>query len=182
MIIWQRICNKELSYANLQPIRLICAVDSTFVASPPYNTDMAHLSPDRRMTRLLLAVLFGLLALGPFLHAHLGFSKVTGFHVAGYDGPVSTHGSPPEASVLQGQYADLSDFESPAVGVSASLVRLAFDIPCPDGMTLQSIVAIIAMALMSRYWSPAAPGAGRHVARSRPGLPPPALAPPSSWL
>ena len=172
----------KASYANLQAMNVLCAVDSTYVPSAPYNVDMAHLSPDRRLTRLLLAVLFGLLALGPFLHAHLGFSKVTGFHVAGYDGPVSTHASPPEVSILQGQYDDLSDFESPSVGVSASLVRLAFDIPCPDGMTLQSVVAIIATVVASSRWSLAAPWPGRHSARSRPGLPPPALAPPSSWL
>jgi hypothetical protein len=172
----------KASYANLQAMSGLCAVDSTSVPSAPYNIDMAHLSPDRRLTHLLLAVLFGLLALGPFLHAHLGFSKVTGFHVAGYDGPVSTHTTPPEASLHQGPYVDLSDFESPAVGVSASLVRLAFDIPCPDGMSLQSIVAIVAMALVSSRWSPAAPRPGRQAARSRPGLPPPALAPPPSWL
>jgi hypothetical protein len=133
---------------------------------------------DRRVTRLLLAVLFGLLALGPFLHAHLGFSKVTGFHVAGYDGPASSSSPHDHAAGSQAQHPDLSDAESPAVGVSASLVRWVHDIPCPDGLTLQSIVAVIVAALVLPRLAQAPTVALGRPARPRPGLPPPALAPP----
>jgi hypothetical protein len=130
------------------------------------------------LTRLLLAVLFGLLALSPFLHAHLGFSNITGFHVAGYDGVVSSnspHGHTMEAPVL---HADLSDTESPAVGVSSSLVRDLADIPCPDGITLQAVVAIITGLMMGFSLSQPHTWPVDPPARSRPGLPPPALAPP----
>ena len=130
------------------------------------------------MTRLLLAVLFGLLALGPFLHAHLGFSSITGFHVAGYDGVVTTsspHAHTVDAPVL---HPDLSDAESPAVGVSSSLVRDLADIPCPDGITLQAVVAIIACMLLGLGLSQPHTWPVDSPPRSRPGLPPPALAPP----
>lgn len=144
----------------------------------PYNADVAYFSLDRRLTRLLLAVLFGLLALGPFLHAHLGFSKVTGFHVAGYDGPVNTSSDHEHEAQQLVQHPDLSDAESPAVGVSASLVRFNHDIPCPDGITLQVIVAIMATWLMPGTLAVFAPAASGRSTRPRPGLPPPALAPP----
>lgn len=140
---------------------------------------MAHFSLDRRVTRLLLAVLFGLLALGPFLHAHLGFSKVTGFHVAGYDGPVATSAEHAQASHDRVQSPEVSDTESPAVGVSASLVRLAFDIPCPDGITLQSIVAIVVATLVLRVVAHVTPAPMGRPSRPRPGFPPPAIAPPA---
>jgi hypothetical protein len=148
------------------------------VSQALYNDDVSVLSPHRRMTRLLLAVLFGLLALGPFLHAHLGFSKITGFHVAGYDGMVNTsspHSHTLDAPVL---HPDLSDTESPAVGISSSLVRDLTDIPCPDGITMQSVVAIIACMLIGLTLGQPRTGPVASPARSRPGFPPPALAPP----
>ena len=160
------------------PCTLSPTPDFPDVRPGPYNAAVAYFSLDRRLTRLLLAVLFGLLALGPFLHAHLGFSKVTGFHVAGYDGPVSTRSVHAHEADLLVQHPDLSDAESPAVGVSASLVRFTHDIPCPDGITLQTIVAIMAALLVPGALTVLVPAVSGRTTRPRPGLPPPALAPP----
>jgi hypothetical protein len=143
-----------------------------------YNTGVIKRPDPHRATHWLLAVLCGLLALGPFLHAHLGFSKVTGFHVAGYNSLVNPHGL--AASHPQAEAPELFDAESPAVGVSASLIRLAFDIPCPDGLSLQTLLAVIAVAgVLCARMRPPHVGTNRP-ARPRPGLPPPALAPPAS--
>lgn len=170
----------QVSHAGSGCVRRRQVWGFTYVKQASYNVFMAVFAVDRRVTHLLLAVLFGLLALGPFLHAHLGFSKVTGFHVAGYDGPVSTSSAHAHAIDDQAQHPDLSDAESPAVGVSASLVRDILDIPCPDGITIQSIVAIMAATLVLSGLLQSAPVWTRHPNRPRPGLPPPALAPPVS--
>jgi hypothetical protein len=144
----------------------------------PYNACVARFSLDRRWTLLLLAVLFGLLALGPFLHAHLGFSKVTGFHVAGFDGPVTRSSAQVPLASSQASQVELSDAESPAVGVSASLVRFSHDIPCPDGISLQAVVAIVLITPVLRGFARPTRYLASRPSRHRPGLPPPALAPP----
>ena len=169
---------QQVSLARVDCVRPTANTHFTSSSQASYNTRVAQRPNPHRATHWLLAVLCGLLALGPFLHAHLGFSKVTGFHVAGYNSLVNPHGL--AASHPQAEAPELFDAESPAVGVSASLIRLAFDIPCPDGLSLQTLLAVIAVAgvLCARMRPP-------HVvhnrpSRPRPGLPPPALAPPAS--
>lgn len=102
---------------------------------------------------------------------------MTGFHVAGYNAPVATHDLADTQRLAASP--DLFDAESPAVGVSASLIRFDFDIPCPDGMTLQSIIAIVATCVVSLLLLRPVRATSACSARPRPGLPPPALAPPA---
>lgn len=145
-----------------------------------YNETVIHFSPDRRLTRLLLLVLFGLLAMGPFLHAHLGFSKITGFHVAGYESPTSIDITPDAYLVVHlTHHAVLTDAESPAVGVSSSLLRPVPDVFFPDGLALQTVVAVIAVFLLSHGIARPQPARQFRSSRPRPGFPPPALAPPA---
>jgi hypothetical protein len=123
----------------------------------------------------MLVILFGLLALGPFLHAHLGMSRVSGFHVAGYQ----TSGIAALAVDADHQLSESND-ESPAVGVSASLPRFQDAPPCPDGITLQQLIAVLLLAAVV-FTVVTGPSRQRpHRFRDRPGLPPPALAPPFS--
>ncbi len=68
----------------------------------------------------LVLALVALLALGPFLHAHYGSSRLTGFHVDGMGG-VST---PVHVSVETVAYATSdSEEESAALGISTSHTR-----------------------------------------------------------
>lgn len=63
----------------------------------------------------------GVLALGPFLHAHYGHMQVTGFHVNGLESVTpATHISPPSDQL---SFTLSVEPESPAVGVAASLPR-----------------------------------------------------------
>jgi hypothetical protein len=78
--------------------------------------------PFTRTCSLWLAtLLMGVLALGPFLHAHYGHMQVTGFHVNGLESvtPVSPISSPSD----QLTFTLPADPESPAVGVATSLPR-----------------------------------------------------------
>jgi hypothetical protein len=142
---------------------------------------VAHFSLDRRLTRLLLAVLFGLLAMGPFLHAHVGFSKVTGFHVAGYDSTSVASATPllTQADRLAQHTEQLTDVESAAVGVCSSLVRYVPDVHFPDALTVQTLVAVIAMPQVLRGFVGVPASHALRPSRPRPGLPPPSLAPPT---
>jgi hypothetical protein len=134
---------------------------------------------NHRSARVLLAVLFGLLALGPFLHVHLGFSKTTGFHIAGYDRTQASVSFHAHQSDLHAQHADLTDAESPALGVSASVVRLIQDPDFPDGLSLQRVVAVlVALEILRKLCIATSAFTGRP-SRFRPGFPPPALSPPA---
>jgi hypothetical protein len=123
----------------------------------------------------MLVILFGLLALGPFLHAHLGISKVSGFHVAGY-----AHATVLDAAHDAGHQLSESNEESPAVGVSASLPRFDDSPACPDGITLQQLVAVLLLTPQAFSVANHPPLQREHRIHERPGLPPPALAPPLS--
>lgn len=124
------------------------------------------------LNRGVMAVLIGLLALGPFLHGHLGASHVSGFHVDGMHAVAHLD----EAGTAHSLRA--VDDESPALGVATSLPK-----PDDDGSLLLQAALLLAWALclLPRLSSlrirPAAtdPQAARAY---RDGWPPPALAPP----
>lgn len=133
----------------------------------------------QRCRFVLLSTLWVLLALGPFLHAHYGSSSRTGFHLDEVSQAVShlPH---------QGQASELSQAdtpESPALGVATSHTREVSD---PGHNPLSSAPSHpvhpdpAALApLLATVW--------QHTAHTphapyRAGLPPPALAPPLSFL
>jgi len=124
------------------------------------------------LKRVVMAVLIGLLGLGPFLHGHFGASHISGFHVDGMHAVAHSD----EAATAHSLRA--MDDESPALGVATSL-------PKPDdegNLLLQTILLLAAVLgllprlilLRIRPWA-AEP---RTVHAYRDGWPPPALAPP----
>lgn len=123
------------------------------------------------LNRGVTAVLIGLLALGPFLHGHLGASHVSGFHV---DGMHAVAHAGDTGAVLS---MSALDDESPALGVATSLPK-----PDDDSKLLQAALLLAcALCLLPRLSTlrirPAAtdPQAARTY---RDGWPPPALPPP----
>jgi len=132
----------------------------------------------RRLSFWLISLLMGLLALGPFLHAHYGATRATGFHVNGMQ------------AIAQTQIQDLgsdspmlsppTEQESPAVGVVASLPRFEADSVTPDVTPVLLLSFLIQCALQrlpsTWPWTPAA--APSRVRNFQAGFPPPAHAPP----
>lgn len=129
----------------------------------------------------LLHTLWVLLALGPFLHAHYGSSSRTGFHLDEVSQAVSH--LPPLGHTTELSQADTP--ESPALGVATSHTRerdkSGHDQEPSLGASAQFahlLVAVQAPPLTIAGWStPHAPQALYGA-----GLPPPALAPPPSFL
>lgn len=127
----------------------------------------------------LLHTLWVLLALGPFLHAHYGSSSRTGFHLDEVSQAVSH--LPPLGHTTELSQADTP--ESPALGVATShtrevndagqapLSRAATHPVHPDPAALAPLLATV---WQHTSHAPHAP--------YRAGLPPPALAPPLSFL
>lgn len=124
------------------------------------------------LNRGVVAVLIGLLTLGPFLHGHLGASHVSGFHLDGIHAVVHASDA---GSVLSMRSVD---DESPALGVATSLPK-----PDDDGKLLLQAAWLLAavLGLLPRLIhlrvqpSAAEP---RTVHAYHDGWPPPALAPP----
>jgi len=85
----------------------------------------------RHWLTLLLA---GLLALGPFLHGHVGASHQTGFHLDGVHAVQTSH--PTGVFTFQ-----TPDDESPALGVAASL-------PHPEDEGLPDLALALLMAVL----------------------------------
>jgi len=93
-----------------------------FVIFRSYNQRVLTSHFFRQCSLWLAILLMGLLALGPFLHAHYGHSQATGFHINGL-----------ETAALASHLTDAADHppavsmpiepESPAVGVVTSLPR-----------------------------------------------------------
>ena len=71
------------------------------------------------MCLYLAIALVVLLAIGPFLHAHYGASKVTGLHVAGVNSVVATA----EPALAMTYFSQDEEQESAAVGVETSYAR-----------------------------------------------------------
>ena len=125
-----------------------------------------------RWSRWLTLLVVGLLALGPFLHGHIGASHDTGFHL---DGVHAVHAHPPEISSAMSAEPE----ESPALGVATSLPQ-----PQDQGLVLLGMAWLLVGAwalprrrLPHRPWANA--GLTGPSAVYRPGLPPPSLAPPA---
>jgi len=101
----------------------------------------------------------GLLALGPFLHAHYGASWTTGFHVNGV--PSTLTAALPQW-VSEGPVLSVpSEEESPAVGVETSLPRAEADTFSPDAPVLLLLTGMLLLALqrlpLAGAWMPGAP-------------------------
>ena len=129
---------------------------------------------DRCLQRLGALGLLALLALGPFLHAHLGQARLSGFHLDGVQ--LHDHSVHADHPVLSAE----DESETPAVGVAGSLPRVsektvsATDLVC-------WLTALVWMVLPWPWARPAAPSVRASQARRtyRRGAPPPALAPPA---
>lgn len=124
----------------------------------------------------------GVLALGPFLHAHYGHMQVTGFHVNGLES-VSL-GTPNPALTDQLTFTLPVEPESPAVGVAASLPRFEESDtqgdtqPDPLDIKLLGIFEFKPWSLLAAKppWVPASRGLWTGAFQA--GSPPPAHAPP----
>ena len=127
----------------------------------------------------LLHTLWVLLALGPFLHAHYGSSSRTGFHMDEVSQAVSH--LPPLGHSTELSQADAP--ESPALGVATSHTREVND----AGQGPLSSAATHPVHPAPTAPSPLRVNAWQHAPRTpfapySAGLPPPALAPPLSFL
>ena len=134
---------------------------------------MKSLHFDLWLRRLSAVVLLSLLALGPFLHAHLGQAHTNGFHMDGLQWHTHTLDTD-----LPSLTAD-DDHEAPAVGVSTSLTRESLDVPPTQDLLLWAFALVLAVL---PWVAPATaplllPLRLRH-RRYLPGQAPPALAPP----
>mgnify|MGYP000396750947 CR=1 FL=1 len=123
---------------------------------------------------LMLSVL---IALGPFLHAHYGVSKVTGLHVAGVSA-VATK-SEPELTTIS--FTQDDEQESAAVGVETSYARqIVLDVQDqPQTVLVLTVFVMTALAqcLASFFLAPDTQRAGRPFFQA--GLPPLPHAPPT---
>lgn len=130
----------------------------------------------------------GLLALGPFLHAHYGQSQATGFHINGLQAASVSSVLPPVhqdfASAASAEAPGLSaptEQESPAASVVTSLPRFEEG----DGLSADTLeVLLVSFFVLSvlrrlpRTW-PGARAVNPLVACAfQDGFPPPAHAPP----
>lgn len=129
-----------------------------------------------------------LLALGPFLHAHYGNSRLTGFHVDGLSHMVSHADAPSNALIPQATSS--SEEESAALGVTASHARQtveASQASQDDANTdLAWLMLALAVLAVSRRTGAQGRRGWRHLpARPHvfaPGMPPLAHAPPVHFI
>jgi hypothetical protein len=129
----------------------------------------------RSLQRIGALALLGLLALGPFLHAHWGQANRGGFHM---DGAVVHHHAASADAPVMG--AD-DEHESPAVGVAGSLPRGAEKTPSLGDVQLWVCSVLLAVLVAPAPPRERAPIRQRQpVRRTRANWPPLALAPPSA--
>lgn len=136
----------------------------------------------------LTLALAALLALGPFLHAHYGSSRLTGFHVDGISQVVSHTDA--AFSALFPRATSSTDEESAALGVTASHARQTVeaadasqDDANPAFVGLAFVLAVFVAARLTRLQARLS---WRH-AQERPhlfaaGMPPLAHAPPLHFI
>ena len=94
-------------------------VRQRFVIFRSYNFAVIASRFYRQCSLWLVTLLMGLLALGPFLHAHYGPSVSTGFHINGLEtAAVATHWTAATEEVSTASAPN--ELESPAVGVDTS--------------------------------------------------------------
>jgi len=135
-------------------------------------------TPFHRLSLWLISLLMGLLALGPFLHAHYGASGATGFHVNGLEAVALTQ--TPVRLTDSTTLSLPSEQESPAVGVVTSLPRSEADPLTPDNW-IAVWPSFLTLGILHRVPSTWFWALGEHPASNRlfqVGLPPPAHAPP----
>lgn len=120
--------------------------------------------------------MLGLLALGPFLHAHFGSASTEGFHIDG----LQWHSHAQDNDTMSFTADD--EHDTPAVGISASLTRESHDCPQPQDMLAWACaVVLLVLPQLTRPARrvvsvlPPPPVGPYHWA----GHPPPALAPPA---
>ena len=129
----------------------------------------------RSLQRIGALALLGLLALGPFLHAHWGQANRGGFHMDG--AVVHHHAASADAPVMS---AD-DEHESPAVGVASSLPRGADKTPSLGDMHLWVGTLWLAVLLpLLPLRRPSRTPTPRLARRTRGNWPPLALAPPTT--
>lgn len=145
-----------------------------------YNFGVLNSTLFRRLSLWLISLLMGLLALGPFLHAHYGASLTSGFHINGLQAVTMapTPGQATDGSVLSLP----TEQDSPAVGVVTSLPRTEADAFTPD-TTNVVLFSFLVLSILHRLpsawpWNPVAPAAITRLFQA--GCPPPAHAPPLS--
>lgn len=131
----------------------------------------------KTMCLYLAIALVALLAIGPFLHAHYGASKVTGLHVAGVSSVVTTAG--PELAVVS--FTQDDEQESAAVGVETSYSRQAALDVQEQAQSIWILTVFVLAVLIQRTVSfaitPDTQRAGRFFSLA--GFPPPPHAPPT---
>ena len=138
-----------------------------------YNRSTMFARLTRSLQRIGALALLGLLALGPFLHAHWGQANRGGFHMDG--AVVHHHAVGADASVMS---AD-DEHESPAVGVAGSLPRGGEKTPSLGDMHLWVCSLLLAVLLpLMPLREPTREPAPRLARRTRGNWPPLALAPP----
>lgn len=132
------------------------------------------------MCLYLAVALVALLAIGPFLHAHYGASKVTGLHVAG----VGTVNASAEPALVTTSFSQDDEQESAAVGVETSYARqAAFDVlDHPQSVLIFTMFVMAALMprVVSFILTPDTQRAGRLSFLA--GFPPLPHAPPSFRL
>ena len=129
----------------------------------------------------LVLALMALLALGPFLHAHYGNSRLTGFHVDGM-GALSVHGHAQTDTAAY--FSPDSEEESAALGISASHTRQSLTDDSTEEnaspVWLLVVAVVCACVLAQTRVRGAAPIFIRPHRAYRAGFPPLAHAPPTS--
>jgi hypothetical protein len=94
----------------------------------------------KRLYLPIMTILVVLLALGPFLHAHYGSSRMLGFHMDGIAQVAST-----QAHLDMASFSQDTEDESSAVGVTTSYARQSLQ--GSDGDTMASFVALVVVLL-----------------------------------
>ncbi len=125
----------------------------------------------------LAVALVALLAIGPFLHAHYGASKVTGLHVAGVGSVVVSA----EPALTMTSFSQDDEQESAAVGVETSYARQAALDLQEQPQTVLILTVFVMAALIQRVvfflYTPDTQRAGRPSFLA--GFPPLPHAPPT---
>ncbi len=124
------------------------------------------------LNRWVIAVLVGLLVLGPFLHGHFGASHVSGFHVDGMHA-FAHIGDAATANSLRAM-----DDESPSLGVATSLPKSDDDgkLLLQAALLLAAVLGLLPHPILLRIRPSVAEPRTVHAYHD--GWPPPALAPP----
>lgn len=134
-----------------------------------------------RLRLALIQTLWVLLALGPFLHAHYGSSRLTGFHVDEVSQAVAHAAMAQHTTDSERALTQADSPESPALGVSTSHTREVRDtaLDNPGHASLHGTAfATRTHSAVHVTWRAHVPTSTRPAWTTQ-GSPPPALAPPA---